>query len=176
MDLFLSKLKAEHGLRILSTTSDKAEAHEVESGTSSYCEIAASGVFAFGQYYLVSSTEAKTPMWYAEESGKWHIDSEQSEVVQLSTCDYGRGVLSEGRLYFQKDMLSPSKDALVPKSADFVKWAEAIFRTSKKQFRYCQEVEAYVGPYADVWRKEGGKFVLSVYFRKNPKAESNAVQ
>src|ERR1700742_3076536 len=85
MDQFLSKLKAEHGLRILLTKSDKAEPLEVDSATSRYSEIAATGIYAFGQYYLVSSTEAKTPVWYSEESGRWHIDSEQSEVVELST-------------------------------------------------------------------------------------------
>jgi hypothetical protein len=145
-DQLLSELKASHGLRILSPKSDNARPFESESATANYIEIGSTGVYSFGQYYLVSGTDAKTPMHYLEELEKWHIDLEQSEAIELSTCNHGSGILSQGRLYFQKDMLAPAKDAILQKNPDFVKWAETIFRSTKKSLRYSRELEAYVAP------------------------------
>jgi hypothetical protein len=162
LDQLLTKLKLAHGIRILSTRSDKAEPQELEFAISSYAKTLSREVYSFGQYYLVSDNKAKTPMWYAKQLEKWHIDFEQSEAVELSTCDYGPDILREGRLYFQKDMLSPSKEAILPKNTDFVKWAEAIFRTAKRHLLYSREFEAYVGSQAEAWRQAGGKFIASV--------------
>lgn len=161
LDQLLANLRAEYGLRILTTSSDKPEPLELDLATSNYIEIASSGVYSFGQYYLASGADAKTYMFYGDKLQKWHINSEQSELIELSTSDYGSGVLTEGRFYYQKDMLSPDATVIVPKSPDFVRWAESIFRAAKKQLKYSSELEAYIGLQAEVWRQQGGQFVYN---------------
>jgi hypothetical protein len=116
-------------------------------------------MFTFGQCLLARDAKTKIPMWLNERQTKWHIDFERSETIQFSTCDYGAGMLHQGRFYYQKDMLSPSSDAILLKSADFIAWAEQIFQTSKKLLWYSRDLEAYIGQEADTWRREGGKLI-----------------
>jgi hypothetical protein len=159
VDWLLSELKQEHGLRIVARTSTGAEPIEVASATGDYCHIVRVDMFTFGQFLLAPPTYMKAPMWYSEGQDVWHVDSERSEMIEFSTCDYGAGMLLEGGFYYQKDMLSASNDAILAKSAEFVAWAERIFRTAKKRLRYLPEFEAYIGREADLWRQQGGKLV-----------------
>jgi len=98
-------------------------------------------------------------MEYIERQEKWYVDFERSETIEFSTCDYGAGMLSEGRFYYRKDMLSSSNDAILAKHADFIAWSERMFRTAKKLLRYSQELDAYLGREADLWRQQGGRLI-----------------
>jgi hypothetical protein len=91
VDGLLTDLKREHGLRIVAPTSTNAEYVEVPSATINYTQIAAVGMFSFGQYLLAPTAQARIPMRYNERQEKWHVDFEQSEVIEFSTCDYGAG-------------------------------------------------------------------------------------
>ena len=176
LDRLLINLRAEYGLRILASTSDKSEPLELESATSNYTEIASAGVYSFGQYYLASGTEAQTRMQYLDKLQRWHIDSGQSELIELSTSDYGSGVLREGRFYYQKDMLSPDATAIQPKSPGFVRWAESVFRAAKKQLKYSNKLEAYIGAQAEAWRLQGGQFVQNYRPSSKPPSVAETIQ
>ena len=158
-DDLLTEMKRVHGLRIMAPTSRNAEPVEVASATSNYTRLAAVDMFMFGQYLLAPTTGTAIPMEYIERQEKWHVDFERSETIEFSTCAYGAGVLREGRFYYRKDMLSASNNAILAKNADFIAWAERMFRTAKKLLRYSQELDAYVGPAADLWRQQGGKLI-----------------
>lgn len=176
LEQLLMNLRAEYGLRIFANISDKPEPLELESATSNYEEIASTRVYSFGQYYLASGTEALTPMSYLNQLQRWQINSEQSELIELSTSCYGAGVLSEGRFYYQKDMLSPDANDIMPKSSGFVRWAESIYRAAKQQLKYSNELRAYIGPQTEVWRQQGGQFVYSYRLFSKPQAVTETIQ
>lgn len=167
-DRLLNELRRQHGLRILAPTSASDEPVECASATSNYSRMAWAGMFNFGQSFLSSGSGNGIPMRYSERQANWHIDFERSEVIELSTCDYGDGMLREGRFYYQKDMLSSSNGEILPKSDDFIAWAEQIFRTAKKLLRYSPKLAAYVGQEADIWRRQGGKLITGFRPDKTP--------
>lgn len=155
----LNELKRTYGLRILAPTSLRPECVEVSSPFSNY-ERGKSDMLCFGQYFLAPSAKAEIPLRWVEEQKRWYIDSD-AEVIEFSTCDFGSGVLSQGRFYYQIDALSSTKDDIVPKQAEFVAWAERIFRGAKTRLRYDKGLEAYVSSEADLWAKQGGKLLPS---------------
>jgi hypothetical protein len=149
---------------------------ELESATSNYVEIASTGAYSFGQCYLAAGTGSRTRMYYLDKLQRWHINFEQSEFIELSTGDCGAQVLTEGRFYYQKDMLSPDATTILPKSPDFVKWADTVFRAAKKQLKYSRQLEAYIGSQTEVWRQQGGKLVDRFWSSRKPRAVIETIQ
>jgi len=91
---------------------------------------------------------------YAHQS-VWHL-TEDSEFISLSGCDFDGKVLVRGRFYCQTDMLEGEE--IIPKSVDFVRWADRVFKHAKKNLKRSRELDAYVGSDASAWEKEGGRF------------------
>jgi hypothetical protein len=156
-ELLLNELKHEHGLRILAGTSPRPECLEVSSPITNP-QRGRFDLLHFGQHYLAPK-KSEIPMRWLDKQERWYVDSEQSEAIEFSPCDFGPGVLVESRFYYQIDKLSPAKDAIVPYSAEFVTWAERVFRSLKKRLRYDKGLDAYVSNEADLWAQQGGRFV-----------------
>jgi len=91
---------------------------------------------------------------YAHQS-VWHL-TDDSEFISLSGCDFDGKVLVRGRFYCQTDTLEGEE--IIPKSLDFVRWADRVFDLAKKNLKRSRELDAYVGADALAWEKEGGRF------------------
>jgi hypothetical protein len=159
-EALLNELKREHGLQILASTSPRPECVEVSSPIESP-ERGRFELLYFGQYFLAPPDSA-IPMYWLENQEHWQIDAGQAEAIEFSTCAFGSEVLLEGRFFYEIDILSSSKDAIVPKRMEFVAWAEKVFRSLKKRLRYDKGLYAYVSPEADLWATLGGRFVPSL--------------
>jgi hypothetical protein len=98
---------------------------------------------------------ASVRTWYAEKRKEWLIDSD-SEVIEFSGCYFQGSVLQIGRFYYQTNFVVGNE--FRDKSSAFVRWAEQVFRATKKDLTYSPKMMAYVGEDAMRWRKDGGRF------------------
>jgi hypothetical protein len=151
----LDDLKQNSSTQLFLAKSPTSEPLEVDSNTLDRCHACLAGLRCYDQCYL--SRDARIATWFVEKQGYWLIDTE-SEVIEFSGCNFSDLVLVEGRFSYQIDRLSPRRDAIVPKTPEFVKWAEKVFRRSKKHLIWDKELEAYLGADAAQWRGRGLRF------------------
>jgi len=85
--------------------------------------------------------------------GYWTIDSLRSPVVEFSRCYFNGRILKEGRLFYDTGYYDES-GKWVDKSEDFLKWAERLFRITKKILNKSPDNQAYIGPNALIWLKK----------------------
>ncbi len=107
-------------------------------------------------YCLLAPVAATIKVNYYPTRSKWLVDEEKSEVIQFCGCDFDGETLHVGRFYAQTDMLIG--DTIWPKQEPFLQWVDRVYRAAKKSLKYSKELEAYLGPAADEWRRQGGKF------------------
>jgi hypothetical protein len=93
---------------------------------------------------------------YYPKPDRWIIDT-SSEGIQFSGCKLSGIHLEIGRFYYQHDVLMNME--ILPKRADFVRWAEQVFRAAKSLLQYEPALMAYVGKEAIEFRKQGGLFI-----------------
>jgi hypothetical protein len=108
---------------------------------------------------LAMSSGGEIRMWYAAKREEW-ILADESEIIQFSGCAFDGKTLAEGRFYFQTDKLAG--DAIAPKRPEFLTWADQVFQATKKLLRRSKGLDAYVGPSAADWWRNGGKFVSQI--------------
>lgn len=123
--------------------------------------------------YIVASSAADIRMKYVVGQSRWLVHEETSEVIQFFGCEFDGRVLVRGRFYLQTDFLVG--DAIVPKRADFLQWADKVFRLTKKLLRRSKGLHAYVGEHADKWRRGGGKFASMATPGRGPIFERDAL-
>jgi hypothetical protein len=104
---------------------------------------------------LVQNGLAEIKLKHYPRQSIWHV-TDDSEVIQLSGCDFDGKVLVRGRFYCQTDMLVGNE--IVPKKFEFVQWAESVFRLAKRVLQRSRTFDAYIGPDASAWESEGGRF------------------
>jgi hypothetical protein len=111
-------------------------------------------VSLLSRYYLAPSINRLARNYYPKPNW-WVIDSD-SEGIEFSACKVDGAALIIGRVWYQKDVVKNLQ--FVPKSTEFLNWAEAMFRYIKKALRYESEIYAYVGAEALKFRESGGQF------------------
>jgi len=89
--------------------------------------------------------------------GYWTIDSLFSPVVEFSRCYFNGKVLREGRLFYDTGYYDEF-EKWVDKSKDFLKWAEKLFRITKKVLNKSPDNQAYIGPNALIWIKKQNSY------------------
>jgi hypothetical protein len=150
-----AELRSRFGAKFIDSVSPSMKPAEIDSclrkseynrSTDVYC-------------YFIPPTGAEIKMWYMPKRELWAIE-ESSEVIQFSGCNFDGEVLQSGRFYFQTDVLIA--DAIWLKRREFLEWADAIFRTTKRLLRYSKAIDAYLGEDATHWRRNGGKFASSI--------------
>jgi len=114
--------------------------------------------------YIVPS-EANIKMRFAAQNSRWVIEG-ASELIEFSGCEFDGGVLVRGRLYFQPDFLA--KGAIFRKRAEFLSWADQVFRVAKRSLHRSKTLDAYVGEHAERWRQGGGRFAWMVTPERGP--------
>jgi hypothetical protein len=118
--------------------------------------------------YLVPKS-ADIKMRYISALSHWSVESE-SEVIEFRGCEFDGRVLVRGRFYFQNDFLM--QGIIAPKRAEFLTWADKVFRLAKKSLRRSNALDAYIGEKAEQWRQEGGRFAWMVAPERGPIYES----
>jgi hypothetical protein len=106
------------------------------------------------RYYLVPSS-GNIIRRYCAKPNWWVIDSD-SEGIEFSSCRIHGNALIEGRFWHGREFVRESQ--FVKKSPEFLKWADAVYRLSKKLLHYDPSIEAYVGEQATTFRNSGGQF------------------
>ena len=114
---------------------------------------------------FITRKNADIKMRFVPALSCWNVQCE-SEVIEFQGCEFDGRVLVRGRLYFQNDFLL--QDMIAPKRAEFLAWADKVFRLAKKSFHRSKTLDAYVGEHAEKWRREGGRFAWMVTPERGP--------
>jgi hypothetical protein len=85
----------------------------------------------------------------------WH-ETDESEVIIFTGCDFDGKNLVRGRFYFQTDSLVGPE--IIRKRSEFLVWADRIFRLVKRSLQSSRALDAYIGPDALAWERSGGRF------------------
>jgi hypothetical protein len=109
------------------------------------------------QCFLTTPSGADIRLWYAGDRAEW-ILHDQSETIEFSGCAFDGSSLADGRFYFHTDKLFG--DVIVRHRPEFLGWADKIFRTTKKHLVRSKALDAYLGPEAAQWWRNGGRLVF----------------
>jgi len=158
VETLVNELRTRFALAVLKPSSDSPHLALAESA------IVRGGLQLKGESvrvdcYLAPDLSADIRLMYVPLLSIWSVETE-SEVIEFSGCEYDGKTLVRGRFYFQNDVLRDG--AIVPKRADFLRWADRVFRAVKKSLHRSNELDAYVGEQAEKWRQEGGIFTSRV--------------
>lgn len=156
IDRVLAELRGSLPMRLIGDVSACLQPMEIQSPFERVDPKQKSRIPSSVYCYLISSDEPDVRMWYMCKRQLWAVDDERSEVMEFSGCDFSGTVLDIGRFYYRADMLLDM--SIWPKRAEFVSWAEKVFRTTKRMLKYSPNLAAYVGEDAAKWKREGGMF------------------
>lgn len=156
IEVLIDELRAKVGVKIIQAEASGPETVELMSPTGKGPSRIGSAEAVCVRSYLASPDGADVRMNFIAKQSYWMVHEELSEVIEFSGCDFEGKTLLIGRFYFHTDMLIG--DAIWPKRAEFLTWADRIFRTAKKTLYYSEALQAYIGKDADKWRKCGGQF------------------
>jgi hypothetical protein len=156
----VEELRAHFGARVLSQKSPTSDPVELESPILQESIFRTSGATSI-YCYLAPANGLITTDYYPT-LGLWLTDI-RSEAIEFHGCDFDGKTLLVGRLYFQTDELVDGR--IVKKRAEFLQWADTIFRYTKRALvrdRESRPLGAYVGKGAVVFQESGGKFADSI--------------
>jgi hypothetical protein len=110
------------------------------------------------RFYLAPHTNQLLRNFYPKPSW-WCVDSD-SEGIEFSGCKFDGTTILIGRFWYQKDFVRDLQ--FISKSNDFLKWAESVYRYTKRFLNYDGKIDAYVGEAAMKFRQNGGQFILMI--------------
>lgn len=149
---------ARFGLRILRKYSPTRVSVEISSPVQTSSNwLKAAGSTSIECY--LAPMDGRIQSFYCEQPDHWVIDS-NSEVIEFSGCDFDGWTLLVGRFYFETAFVQ--NGSWVKKREGFVKWADAVFRYSKRLLHREKQMDAYIGKEAAGFRQTGGVFARSI--------------
>lgn len=159
IESLFAKLRAQYCVRLLLENSPTSTPVELESPIQSWPANPKTGAHSCVWCRMAAPSGADIRMWYAAKRAEWLLAAE-SEIIEFTGCDFDGNTLAEGRFYFQTDKLVG--DSIVPKRAEFLTWADRIFRTTKSLLRRSRALDAYLGPLTVQWWKDGGRLTSRI--------------
>lgn len=155
VERLLEEFRLRANVKVISRISPSMKPVELTSPFSEYVSQLTSTKFLHLDCFLIPASSSETRMHHLVKRNEWAV-SESSEAVEFSGCDYDGKVLRPGRLYFQTDQVL--EDTIWPKRAEFLQWADQIFRITKRLLTRSRVLNAYVGTDAAAWEGNGGHF------------------
>lgn len=157
----VEQLRDHFGARVLSKKSSTGDPVEMQSPIEPESIFSASGATSIRCYLAPANGRIVTD--YYPTLRVWLTDT-SSEAIEFSGCDFDGKTLLVGRFYFQTDDLVDGM--IVKKNAEFLAWADKVFRYTKKALKRDRELMgplgAYVGKDAILFREGGGRFAESI--------------
>ncbi len=158
----VEEFRARFGARVLSEKSSTSDPVELESPLRHESIFSADGATSIRCYLAPANGHIITK--YYPTLRLWLLDDWDSEAIEFSGCDFDGKTLLRGRFYFKTDDLVDRR--IVKKRAEFLQWADKVFRYTKKALKRDRELMeplgAYVGKEALIFRESGGKFADSI--------------
>ena len=157
----VGELRSRFGARVLSKKSSTSDPVEMRSPVEHEAIFSTSGATSIYCYLAPADGRITTDNY--PTLGLWLTDT-SSEAIEFSGCDFDGKTLLVGRFYFQTDDLIDGR--IVKKRAEFLQWADKVFRYTKKVLKRDRELmeplAAYVGKDALTFRESGGRFAESI--------------
>jgi hypothetical protein len=151
-------IRSRFGLRIWGEYSPTNEPAEISSPVRANSHwLKTTGSTSIACY--VAPPDGRIQSFYCEQPNHWAIDS-YSEAIEFSGCDFDGWTLIVGRFYFETAFVRNGE--WVKKRAEFVRWADAVFRYAKRMLHSDKQLDAYVGKDAAEFRQTGGVFTRSI--------------
>ncbi len=158
VEWLIAELRTRFDFRLLQESSKTATPVELHSPLRVWPATSRGNAHTDVRGYLATRADADLRQWYAANRSEWLLAVE-SEIVEFSGCDFDGASLSEGRFCFQTDQLAA--DTIVPKRAEFLSWADRLFRGAKKLLTRSRTLDAYLGPRTAKWLRDGGQLAAS---------------
>jgi hypothetical protein len=92
-------------------------------------------------------------MRYVPAQDYWTVDVLKSPVIELNRCFFDGQILRRGRIYYIGKFYG-TNDELIAKPEPFQKWANSVFKTTKKALNKINS--DYFGRNAQEWLTSGG--------------------
>jgi hypothetical protein len=151
----VGELRSRFGARVLSRKSPTSDPVEMQSPVEHEAIFSTSGATSI--YCYLAPPDGRVITDYYPTLGLWLTDT-SSEVIEFSGCDFDEKTLLVGRFYFQTDGLIDGR--IVKKRAAFLRWADRVFRYTKRVLKRDRELMeplgAYVGKDALTFRESAG--------------------
>lgn len=157
----VEELGARFGARVISKKSSQGDPVEMQSPIEHESIFEAGGATSIFCYLAPANGRITTN--YYQKLRLWLVEPWGSEAIEFSGCDFDGKTLLRGRFYFQTDDLVDGR--IVKKRAEFLTWADRVFRYTKKALMRDRELGplgAYVGKDALIFRESGGRFAESI--------------
>jgi hypothetical protein len=160
-EALVGELRTRFGARVFSEKSSSSDPAEMESPIRHESIFSTSGATSIRCY--LAPADGRIITNYYPTLDIWMIQT-SSEAIEFTGCDFDGKSLRVGRFYFQTDDLVDER--IVKKRAEFLDWADRVFRYTKKVLNRDRELMAplgaYVGKEALLFRESGGKFAKSL--------------
>jgi hypothetical protein len=157
----VKELRVRFGARVLSEKCSTSDPVELDSPLRHESIFSASGATSIRCYLAPANGRIITD--YYPTLRRWLIQT-SSEAIEFCGCDFDGKTLLVGRFYFQTDDLVDGR--IVKRRAEFLQWADTVFRYTKKALKRDRELMkplgAYVGKEALVFRESGVRFADSI--------------
>lgn len=157
----VEELRARFGARVLSKKSSTGDPVEMQSPIEYESIFIAGGATSI--YCYLAPANGRIITAYYPTLRLWLIQT-SSEAIEFSGCDFDGKTLLVGRFYFRTDGRVDGR--IVKKRAEFLEWADKVFRYTKKVSKRDRELMeplgAYVGKQAQIFRESGGRFAKSI--------------
>jgi hypothetical protein len=160
----VEEIRSRFGVKILSETSPTKELSGLSSPVREQSTNFRTGASTSIRCYL-SPVFGRLVVNDYRDPDRWVIQPE-SEAIQFAGCDFDGTTLLVGRMYFQTDLVLDG--GIVSKRPEFLKWANDVFRLSKRALHRDPQLAAYVGKDAANFRQNGGKFASSIRVTGEP--------
>jgi len=154
----VDQLRSRFGAKIVVDYSPVYELFEIDAPYQEGSAGSLEPVCSSSRFYLAPQTSLLKRNFYAKPNW-WVIDSD-SEGIEFCGCQFDGMTVLIGRFWYQRDFVRDLH--IVSKSAEFLIWAEAVYRYTKGFLNYESKIDAYLGEAAIRFRQNGGQFVSNV--------------
>jgi hypothetical protein len=131
----VGELRSRFGARVLSKKSSTSEPVEMQSPIEHESIFSTSKATSI--YCYLAPTNGRIITEYYPTLGVW-LTQTSSEAIEFSGCDFDEKTLLVGRFYSQTDSLIDGR--IVKKRAEFLQWADRVFRYTKKVLKRDREL------------------------------------
>jgi hypothetical protein len=155
----VKQLKSRFGAKLLLDYSPDHELFEIDMPYRKNDSGGLEPIVANARYYLARSS-GKTERKYCAKPDWWVVNSD-SEGIEFSGCKFNGIAVAIGRFWYETNVVRNLQ--YVAKSVEFVKWAESVYRYTKKSLHYDPRIDAYLGGDALHFSESGGQLVRDIW-------------
>jgi len=158
-NLLVEQLQKRFEAKLLLDYSPLSEVLEIDSPFRTD-EMGDLGPMASRPRYYLAPPFGRIERHYYPKPDWWIIDSE-SEGIEFSGCISNQVAVAIGRFWYETNFVRDLQ--YVSKNTEFLKWAQDVYRFTKRSLHYDAQSDAYLGKDALSFREKGGQLARAIW-------------